>query len=154
MTYDLLPSNKQPVLRVAAMPADTNASGDIFGGWIMSQVDIAGSVVAARRAKGRVVTVAVTEFLFKKPVFVGDLISCYADVVKVGRTSVTVDVSVYATNFVPPVSSRLSAEKSRRTQQSELKHGTLEEASIKVTEARVVYVAVDENGVSRELPKE
>jgi acyl-CoA thioesterase YciA len=154
MPEDMLPPNKQPVLRVAAMPADTNASGDIFGGWIMSQVDIAGSVVAARRAKGRVVTVAVTEFLFKKPVFVGDLISCYAEVVKTGRTSVTVDVSVYATNFVPPTSAYLSASKNRRTPSSSLKHGTLEEASIKVTEARIVYVAVDENGVSRELPSE
>lgn len=154
MTDDALPLNKQPMLRVAAMPADTNASGDIFGGWVMSQVDIAGSIAAARRAKGRVVTVAVTEFLFKKPVFVGDLISCYAEVVKSGKTSVTVDVSVYATHFVPPTSSYLSSGRSRRVHSVELKHGTLEEASVKVTEARVVYVAVDEDGVPRQLPPE
>ncbi len=154
MTDDALPLNQQPMLRVAAMPADTNASGDIFGGWVMSQVDIAGSIAAARRAKGRVVTVAVTEFLFKKPVFVGDLISCYAEVVKSGRTSVTVDVSVYATHFVPPTSSYLSDSMSRRLHPGELKQGTLEEATVKVTEARVVYVAVDAHGAPRELPKE
>lgn len=70
--------------------------GDIFGGWIMSQVDIAGSIPAIRRARGRVATVAVNSFVFKQPVFVGDLVSFYADIVKIGRTSITVDVAVYA----------------------------------------------------------
>ncbi len=109
-----------PTIRVVAMPADANAAGDIFGGWIMSQVDIAGSVVAIRRAGGRVVTVAVNSFEFHQPVFVGDLISCYADVTRVGNTSLTVEVSVYA-------------ERSRV------------ESPIKVTQAVLTYVAVDEN---------
>lgn len=112
--------NKQPAIRVYAMPKDANALGDIFGGWIMSQVDIAGSVAASRRADGRVVTVAVNSFKFQQPVFVGDLISCYAEIVKVGNTSITVDVQVYA-------------ERNRI------------EAPVKVTEAVLTYVAVDEN---------
>ena len=114
-------NTKEPVLRLVPMPADTNASGDIFGGWIMSQVDIAGSIAAIRRARGRVATIAVKEFQFHQPVFVGDLVSCYADVVKVGRTSITVFVEVFA-------------ERRRRS-----------EERIKVTEATVVYVAIDEN---------
>lgn len=110
-----------PTLRVLAMPTNTNAAGDIFGGWIMSQVDIAGSIAAYRRAKGRVVTVAVNSFQFHQPVFVGDLISCYADVTRVGRTSLTVRVEVYA-------------ERNR-----------LVEECIKVTEATLTFVAVDGN---------
>ena len=86
----------QPVLRTVPMPADTNYAGDIFGGWIMSQVDMAGSIPAIRRARGRIATVAVNSFVFKQPVFVGDLVSFYADIIKVGRTSITVDVAVYA----------------------------------------------------------
>lgn len=116
-----LPENRQPTTRVVAMPSDTNASGDIFGGWIMSQVDIAGSISAIRRAKGRVATIAVNEFLFKKPVFVGDLISCYAEVTKVGNTSITVEVEVYA------------------------ERGRKKEECVKVTEALLTYVAVDNN---------
>lgn len=85
-----------PAIRVLAMPADTNPAGDIFGGWIMSQVDIAGSIAAYRRASGRVVTVAVNSFQFHHPVFVGDLVSCYARIVRVGRTSLTVEVQVFA----------------------------------------------------------
>jgi acyl-CoA thioesterase YciA len=111
---------RDPAIRVVAMPADANAAGDIFGGWIMSQVDIAGSVVAIRRAQGRVVTVAVNSFEFHQPVYVGDLVSCYAEVVKVGNTSMTVEVKVFA-------------ERDR-----------LDEA-VKVTEAVLTYVAVDEN---------
>ncbi|MDH5378544.1 MAG: acyl-CoA thioesterase [Gammaproteobacteria bacterium] len=114
-----LPKDKQPVIRLAPMPADTNAAGDIFGGWIMSQVDIAGSIAAARRADGRVVTVAVNEFQFHQPVFVGDLVSCYADVVRVGRTSITTFIEVFV---------------ERKKKQDEV---------IKVTEATVTYVAVD-----------
>jgi len=108
-----------PIIRLVAMPADANAAGDIFGGWIMSQVDIAGSVVATRRAKGRVVTVAVNSFEFHQPVFIGDLISCYAEVSRVGNTSLTVNVKVYA-------------ERSRL------------ESPIKVTQAVLTYVAVDD----------
>ena len=115
-----LPSDREPVLRVVPMPADSNYAGDIFGGWIMSQVDIAGAVPALRLARGRVATVAVNSFVFKKPVFVGDLVSFYANIVKVGRTSITVEVEVYA---------------QRRS---------LSDACVKVTEATLTYVAVDD----------
>src|ERR1700693_5977738 len=91
-----LPEGEQPVLRIVPMPADTNAQGTIFGGWVMAQVDIAGSIPAFERAQGLVVTVAVNSFAFKEPVFVGDLVSFYARVCRVGRTSITVDVEVYA----------------------------------------------------------
>jgi acyl-CoA thioesterase YciA len=113
--------DEQPTMRLPARPTDTNASGDIFGGWIMSQVDLAGAIVASRRAKGRVVTVAVNSFQFHKPVYVGDLISCYASVQKTGNTSITIFVEVYAERFPA------------RTE------------CIKVTEATLTYVAVDDN---------
>ena len=116
-----LPTDKMPVLRVAPMPRDSNQSGDIFGGWIMAQVDIAGSIPAARVARGRVATVAVNSFQFRQPVFVGDLVSFYAEVVRVGRTSITVNVEVYA---------------QRRPEREQV---------VKVTEATLTYVAVDEN---------
>lgn len=122
MTRDAAPDRlpeRQPAVRVLAMPTDTNAAGDIFGGWIMSQVDIAGSIAAYRRAGGRVVTVAVNSFQFHQPVFVGDLISCYAEVTRVGRTSLTVRVEVYA------------------------ERGRGIEAAIRVTEAELTYVAID-----------
>jgi acyl-CoA thioesterase YciA len=102
------------------MPRDANQSGDIFGGWIMAQVDIAGSIAALRTAKGRVATVAVNSFQFKQPVFVGDLVSLYAEVIRVGRTSITVNVEVYA---------------QRKPESEEV---------VKVTEATLTYVAVDE----------
>lgn len=121
----------QPVLRMVPMPADTNHAGDIFGGWIMAQVDVAGSIVAIRRACGRVVTVAVNSFVFKQPVLVGDLVSFYAEIVKVGRTSITVDVAVYAQRGV--------REGSR-------------EICIKVTEAVLTYVAIDDNRRPRMVP--
>ncbi|MCH8263621.1 MAG: acyl-CoA thioesterase [Proteobacteria bacterium] len=120
--------DKQPAIRVAAMPADTNSAGSIFGGWIMSQVDIAGSIAALERARGRVVTVAVNSFEFHQPVFVGDLISCYAEVIEVGRTSVTVKVEVYA---------------QRNPDNPE---------TIKVTEAELTYVALDKNRKPRSIP--
>src|SRR5258708_11248313 len=88
--------DKQPALRVVPMPADANQHGDIFGGWVMAQVDIAGGVAAARRARGRVATVAVNSFVFKQPVLIGDQVSFYAEITRVGRTSITVDVEVYA----------------------------------------------------------
>ena len=115
-----LPADREPTLRVVPMPADANYAGDIFGGWIMSQVDIAGAIPALRLARGRVATVAVNSFVFRKPVFVGDLVSFYAQVSRVGRTSITVDVEVYA---------------QRRS---------LGDACVKVTEATLTYVAVDD----------
>jgi acyl-CoA thioesterase YciA len=120
--------DEQPVLRVMPMPADSNVHGDVFGGWIMSQVDIAGAVPAARRAAGRVATIAVNAFVFKQPVFVGDLLSFYARIIKTGKTSITVEVDVYAQR------QRLDAE------------------IVKVTEATLTYVATDEARNSRPLP--
>ncbi|VVD86289.1 acyl-CoA thioesterase [Pandoraea fibrosis] len=124
-----LPEKKELALRVMPMPADANAHGDVFGGWIMAQVDIAGSIPAAQRANGRVATIAVNSFLFKQPVFVGDLLSFYAKITKTGNTSITVYVEAYAQRM------RLSHE------------------IVKVTEATVTYVATDENRRPRALPK-
>jgi len=124
-----LPTDREPVLRIVPMPADTNAHGTIFGGWVMAQVDIAGSIPAWERAQGPVVTVAVNSFVFKEPVFVGDIVSFYARVIKVGRTSITVDVEVYANRG--------------RT-------GTRD--TVKVTEAQLTYVAVDERRRPRTVP--
>lgn len=123
-----LPEGKDPVIRVVPMPADANVSGDIFGGWIMAQVDIAGSIPCFRLAKGRIATVAVNSFVFRQPVFIGDLVSFYAEVKRVGRTSITVDVEVYA------------------------QRGIHEEECVKVTEATLTYVAVDEQRRPRALP--
>ena len=109
---------REPVLRVVPMPADVNQHGDIFGGWIMAQVDIAGGVVAARRARGRVATVAVNSFTFKQPVLVGDLVTFFAEITKVGRTSVTVAVEVFAQRNPDDL------------------------VTVKVTEASLTYVAV------------
>jgi acyl-CoA thioesterase YciA len=120
-TAGCLPPGKEPTLRLVPMPGDANQSGDIFGGWIMAQVDIAGSIPAMRLAKGRVATVAVNSFQFKQPVFVGDLVTFYAEVVRVGRTSITVNVEVYA---------------QRKPEREEI---------VKVTEATLTYVAVDES---------
>ena len=128
-----LPEGRDPILRLVPMPTDTNYAGDVFGGWIMAQVDIAGSLPAIRRARGRVATVAVNSFVFKQPVFVGDVVSFYASIVKVGRTSITVDVAVYA--------------------QRGLRQGG-DEICIKVTEAVLTYVAVDENRRPRVVPPE
>jgi len=127
---DELPRGKEPVLRVVPMPADANQHGDIFGGWIMSQVDIAGGVLAARRARGRVATVAVNSFLFKQPVQIGDLLSFYAEIVRIGNTSITVNVEVYA---------------SRNPEDIEV---------VKVTEATLTYVATDEQRRRRTVPRE
>ena len=111
------------------MPADANQNGDIFGGWIMSQVDIAGGTVAGRLARGRVATVAVKEFVFKQPVQIGDLLSFYADIVRVGNTSITVNVEVYA----------------QRNPEDPEVH--------KVTEATLTYVAIDRDGRPRAVPR-
>lgn len=119
---------REPTLRVVAMPSDANYVGDIFGGWLMGQVDIAGSIPALHRAKGRVATVAVNSFVFTQPVFVGDIVSFYAEIIKVGRTSITVDVAVYS-----------QRDPARPT-------------CVKVTEATLTYVAVSEDRKPRELP--
>jgi acyl-CoA thioesterase YciA len=112
------PPQTEPALRAIAMPADANPAGDIFGGWLLSQMDLAGSTVATRRAKGRVVTVAITAMTFHRPVFVGDEVSCYAEITKIGRTSITVKVESWA------------------------RRGRSEER-IEVTEGIFTYVAVD-----------
>ena len=124
-----LPQGEQPVLRIIPMPADTNAHGTIFGGWVMAQVDLAGSVPAYERAQGPIVTVAVNSVLFKEPVFVGDLVSFYARVLKVGRTSITVDVEVFA-----------QRGRDGRTD------------VVKVTEAQLTYVAIDGERRPRPIP--
>jgi acyl-CoA thioesterase YciA len=116
------PSSKELVLKVIPMPADTNGNGDIFGGWVMAQVDLAGSILPARIIRGRMATIAVKEFVFKQPVRVGDILSLYSSVTRIGRTSVTVDVEVFAERF---------------QRQGEF---------VRVTEALVTYVAIDDNG--------
>lgn len=123
-----LPEHRDPVLRVQPMPADSNMYGDIFGGYIMAQVDIAGGIAAHRRARGKVATIAVNAFTFKQPVFVGDLLSFYADVVRVGRTSITVDVEVYAQRNFDAIE------------------------VVKVTEATLTYVATDAERRPRPVP--
>ena len=123
-----LPDDRQLVLRVMPMPADANGNGDIFGGWIMAQVDLAGAVLPSRIAKGRIVTVAVNQFIFKQPVSIGDLLSFYAKVERIGKTSVTVNVEVYAERN--PANLHV----------------------VKVTEANLTYVAIDLNGKPRLIP--
>ena len=121
---------KHSTLRVVPMPADLNQNGDVFGGWVMAQVDVAGAIPAMRRARGRVATVSVNSFLFKQPVSVGDVVSFYADIVRVGTTSITVRVEVYAErNYAAPI-------------------------IVKVTEAELTYVAIDAEGMKRQVPAE
>lgn len=123
----LLPG-EELVLRVMPLPADVNASGDVFGGWVMAQVDIAGAIPAMRRARGRIATVAVNSFLFKQPISVGDVVSFYARIAKTGRTSITVDVQVYAErNPANPI-------------------------VVKVTEATLTYVCLNADGSKRIVP--
>ena len=129
LSVEKLPEGKQPALRVVPMPADANQNGDIFGGWIMAQVDIAGGTLAGRIARGRVATVAVKEFVFKQPVQIGDVLSFYADVLRIGNTSVTVDVQVFA---------------ERRPSDPTV---------VKVTEATLTYVAIDRDGRQRPVPR-
>lgn len=122
-----LPTDLELALKVIPMPSDTNGNGDIFGGWVMAQLDLAGAVPAMRIAGGRVATVAVNEILFKQPVRVGDILSLYAGVVRTGRTSVSVKVEAFAETF-----------------RSQGRY-------IKVTEALLTYVAIDDQGRSRAL---
>ena len=124
-----LPADKELALRVIPMPSDANFNGDIFGGWIMAQVDLAGSVLPVRIAKGRVTTVAVNQFIFKQPVSVGDLLSFYATVERIGNTSITVRVEVYAERNPADVQ------------------------VVKVTEANLTYVAIDREGKPRQIPR-
>ena len=126
----VLPQDKQPALRVMPMPADLNPGGDVFGGWVMSMADIAGAIPAVRRARSRVTTVAVNSFTFKQPISVGDLVSFYAELTAVGRTSITVDVEVFA----------------ERDPENPV--------VVKVTEARLTYVALDDKGRKRPVPAE
>lgn len=119
------PCEHELVLKVIPMPADTNGNGDIFGGWVMAQVDLAGSVLPARLVQGRMATVAVNEFVFKQPVRVGDICSFFAHVTRIGRTSVTVEVEVYSERFAG------------------------QGQYVKVTEARLTYVALDAEGRPR-----
>jgi len=130
LSPERLPGDRQLVLRVMPMPADANGNGDIFGGWIMAQVDLAGAVLPARIAKGRIATVAVNQFVFKQPVSVADLLSFYAKVERIGNTSITVHVEVYA----------------------ERNPAKLE--TVKVTEANLTYVAIDLKGQPRQIPKD
>jgi len=129
-TLKSLPADMELVLKVIPLPADCNANGDIFGGWVMAQVDLAGSVIPARYAKGRQATVAVNEFVFKQPVRLGDILSFYSSLVRVGRTSVTVKVEVFAERF-----------------QAQGEY-------VKVTEATLTYVAIDESGRPRPIEKD
>jgi acyl-CoA thioesterase YciA len=124
-----LPTDKELVLKVIPMPADCNANGDIFGGWVMAQVDLAGSVIPARYVEGRMATVAVNQFIFKQPVRVGDILSFFSSVTKVGNTSITVQVEVFAEHF------------SKQRQY------------VKVTEASLTYVAIDDFGRPRKITK-
>jgi len=124
-----LPTDEQLVLKVIPMPKDVNGNGDIFGGWVMAQVDLAGAVIAAPYAKGRMATVAVNEFIFKQPVRVGDILSFFGKLVRIGRTSITIKIEVYAEHF-----------------QAQGKY-------TKVTEASLTYVAIDDNGRPREVPR-
>ena len=124
-----LPVDQELVLKVIPMPADCNANGDIFGGWVMAQVDLAGAVLPARYVKGRMATVAVNQFIFKQPVKVGDILSFFAQVTRIGNTSITVRVEVFAERF--------------RSQGQYLK----------VTEASLTYVAIDDQGRPRSIDK-
>ncbi|QNK75271.1 acyl-CoA thioesterase [Variovorax sp. PAMC28562] len=129
-TLKSLPLDQELVLKVIPMPADVNANGDIFGGWVMAQCDLAGSVIPARYSKGRMATVAVNEFVFKQPVRLGDILSFYSKLVKIGRTSITVTVEVFAERF------------------------TAQGDYLKVTQATFTYVAIDDNGRPRVIERD
>ena len=121
------PEGRDPVIRTIAMPADANANGDIFGGWMMAQMDLAGAVVAIRRAKGRVATVAVETMTFHRPVMIGDLVSCYAEVKRVGHTSIGVQIDAWVERRID---------------------GSAEQ----VTSGLFTYVAIDDKGQPRPVP--
>ena len=124
-----LPQDAELVLKVIPMPADCNQNGDIFGGWVMAQVDLAGAVLPARYVNGRIATVAVNEFIFKQPVKVGDILSFFSSVTRIGNTSITVKVEVFAERF------------------------SMQGVYLKVTEANVTYVAIDAQGKPRPITR-
>ena len=128
-TVKSLPDDAELVLKVIPMPADCNQSGDIFGGWVMAQVDLAGAVLPARYVNGRIATVAVNEFIFKQPVKVGDILSFFSSITRVGNTSITVKVEVFAERF------------------------SMQGVYLKVTEANVTYVAIDSNGKPKQIQR-
>jgi len=117
---------RDPVLRIKTLPNDANKTGDIFGGWLMSKIDIAGAIIASRKTKGHVVTVAVKELFFLQPLFVYDLVSFYVDILKIGKSSITVKVEVFAERLTHP-------------------------GFVRVSEATLVYVAVSQPGIKREI---
>lgn len=125
------PTKGSPILRTLAMPADTNPNGDVFGGWIMSQMDMAGGILAKETARSRVVTVAVDSFKFLQPVKVGDVVCCYGRVVRIGTTSIAIELEVWVKHVLPE-----SEEEWPR---------------VKVTEAIFTYVAIDGNGRKRAI---
>lgn len=125
-----LPEDRELVLKVIPMPADTNSNGDIFGGWVMAQVDLAGSVLPARYVPGRMATVAVNQFIFKQPVRVGDILSFFAHITRVGNSSITVQVEVFAERF------------------------RAQGVYVKVTEATLTYVAIDNEGKPMPIPRD
>ncbi len=124
---DPRPERGEPAVRTLAMPADTNPSGDIFGGWVLAQMDLAAGIVAVQRARGRVATAALDAMAFHKPVYVGDLVSCYAKVVRIGRSSMTVEVDTFVLR----------------------RH---DGAEVKVTSGRFTLVAIDDQGRPRPVP--
>ena len=128
-TVKSLPDDAELVLKVIPMPADCNQSGDIFGGLVMAQVDLAGAVLPARYVNGRIATVAVNEFIFKQPVKVGDILSFFSSITRVGNTSITVKVEVFAERF------------------------SMQGVYLKVTEANVTYVAIDSNGKPKQIQR-
>ena len=128
-TVKSLPDDAELVLKVIPMPADCNQSGDIFGGWVMAQVDLAGAVLPARYVNGRIATIAVNEFIFKQPVKVGDILSFFSSITRVGNTSITVKVEVFAERF------------------------SMQGVYLKVTEANVTYVAIDSNGKPKHIQR-
>ncbi len=131
-TVASIPPQIDPAIRTIAMPADANANGDIFGGWLLSQMDLAGASVAGRRARNRVATVAVTGMSFRRPVYIGDEVTCYATIIKVGHTSVTVKVESWV----------------RRSRGFEDDH------EIAVTEGIFTYVAISADGTPKPVPPE
>ncbi len=128
MNQDTPPANEAPALRTLAMPSDANPNGDIFGGWVLAQMDLAGAVPAIQRAKGRIATVAVEAMRFHQPIFIGDLVSCYARITGEGTTSMTVRIETWV---------------ARAPQRDE---------EVMVTEGTFVYVAIDDAGRPRRLP--
>ena len=122
-------SRRDPIVRTVPQPADMNGNGDIFGGWVLSQMDVAGGALAAKVARGRVATVAITAMTFVEPIKVGDMVSIYGEVEKIGRTSITIDLETVV---------------QRRT-------GTTD---IRVTHGTFVFVAIDEEGKPRAVPGE